>query len=125
MISTFLTTLLIIDAVVLIFLVVVFQHGNEGGIGGSLGGGNSSGFFGATGGLKTIVQATWICGILFFALAMTTAWVRTHERYKLKGDVEKSLTATPTTETAAPVLPPVDVKTPAADAKTPPPTKEK
>lgn len=92
MISTFLTTLLIINAIVLIFLIIVFQHGNEGGIGGSLGGGNSSGFFGATGGVKTIVRATWVCGILFFVLAMATAWVRTHDRYKIKSDVEKSLT---------------------------------
>ncbi|MES2614733.1 MAG: preprotein translocase subunit SecG [Bdellovibrionota bacterium] len=91
MISTLLTTLLIINAVVLIFLIVALQQGNEGGIGGALGGGNSQGFFGASGGVKAIVRATWICGILFFALAMSSAWVKTHDRYALKNSLEKSL----------------------------------
>ena len=91
MISTLLTTLLIIDAIVLIFLIVVLQQGNEGGIGGSLGGGNSQGFFGASGGVKAIIRATWVCGLLFFALAMASAWVKTHDRYALKNSLEKSL----------------------------------
>jgi preprotein translocase subunit SecG len=91
MISTLLTTLLIINSIVLIFLIVVLQQGNEGGLGGSLGGGNSQGFFGASGGVKTIIRATWICGVLFFGLAMSSAWVKTHERYELKNNLEKSL----------------------------------
>lgn len=91
MISTLLTTLLIINAVVLLFLIVVLQHGNEGGFGGSLGGGNTQGFFGASGGVKTIIRATWIAGLIFFVLALTSAWVKTHERYALKNDVEKEL----------------------------------
>jgi preprotein translocase subunit SecG len=95
MISTLLTTLLIINAIVLIFLIVVLQQGNEGGFGGSLGGGNSQGFFGASGGVKTIIRATWICGLLFFTLAITSAWVKTHDRYALKNSLEKSL-STPT-----------------------------
>ena len=102
MISTLLTTILVINAIVLIFLIVVLQQGNEGGIGGTLGGGNSQGFFGASGGVKAIIRATWICGILFFALAMTSAWVKTHERYALKNSLEKTLSQPSTTQSLAP-----------------------
>lgn len=91
MILTLLTTLLIINAIVLFFLVLVLQHGNEGGLGGSLGGGNSTGMFGASGGVKLIVRATWICGALFFVLALTTSWMRTHDRYTMKNEIEHSL----------------------------------
>jgi len=94
MILTLLTTLLIIDAIVLFFLILLLQHGNEGGIGGSLGGGNSTGMFGASGGVKLIVRATWICGALFFILALGSSWVRTNERYAMKNTIEKSLTET-------------------------------
>ncbi|KAB8029102.1 preprotein translocase subunit SecG [Fluviispira multicolorata] len=91
MISTLLTTLLIIDALVLIVLIIVLQQGNEGGLGGAFGGGNSAGFFGATGGVKLIVRATWVCGILFFILAMASSWVRTSNKYELNNQLEKSL----------------------------------
>ncbi len=91
MILTFLTTLLIINAIVLFFLVLILQHGNEGGMGASLGGGNSTGMLGASGGVKLIVRATWICGTLFFILALTTSWIRTHERYSMANEIEKSL----------------------------------
>ncbi len=101
MISTLLTTLLIIDALVLIVLIIVLQQGNEGGLGGAFGGGNSAGFFGATGGVKLIVRATWVCGILFFILAMSSSWVRTSNKYELNNLLEKSLTA-PSVPTAVP-----------------------
>ncbi len=106
MISTLLTTLLIINAIVLIFLIVILQQGNEGGIGGALGGGNSQGFFGASGGAKAIIRATWICGFLFFAFAISSAWVRTHDRYALKNSLEKTLSqpVKPITP-ALPILP--------------------
>ncbi|WP_186645475.1 preprotein translocase subunit SecG [Fluviispira vulneris] len=110
MISTLLTTLLIIDALVLIVLIIVLQQGNEGGLGGAFGGGNSAGFFGATGGVKLIVRATWVCGILFFVLAMSSSWIRTSNKYELNKLLEKSLTApsvpteVPTAKTE-PILP--------------------
>lgn len=93
MILTLLTTFLILDAIVLFFLILILQHGNEGGLGGSLGGGNSAGMFGASGGVKFIIRATWICGALFFVLALSTAWVKTHNRYIMKNEIEKSLSA--------------------------------
>ncbi len=106
MISTLLTTLLIINAIVLIFLIVVLQQGNEGGIGGTLGGGNSQGFFGASGGVKTIIRATWICGILFFGLSMGSAWLKTHERYALKNSLEKELSEPASPQTNSTATPP-------------------
>lgn len=97
MISTLLTTLLIIDALVLIVLIIALQQGNEGGLGGAFGGGNTTGFFGATGGVKLIVRATWICGILFFVLAISSSWLRTHNKYELKNQLEKSLSTSAAT----------------------------
>lgn len=107
MISTLLTTLLIIDALVLIILIIALQQGNEGGLGGAFGGGNTTGFFGASGGVKLIVRATWICGVLFFALAIASSWERTNSKYYLKNQLEKTLsTPTPTENpVAAPVVP--------------------
>jgi protein translocase SecG subunit len=111
MISTLLTILLIINSVVLIFLIVVLQQGSEGGIGGTLGGGNSQGFFGASGGVKTIVRATWVCGFLFFGLSMASAWLKTHERYSLRNNLEQQLSLPAhTLQTTPPATP---KKTPA------------
>jgi len=106
MFSTLLTTLLVMDAVLLIVLIVALQQGNEGGLGSALGGGNASGFFGATGGVKFIVRATWICGVLFFLLALGAAWTRTHERYAMQNQIEKKLQAPEPSVPAAPPLSP-------------------
>lgn len=114
MISTLLTTLLIIDALVLIVLIIALQQGNEGGLGGAFGGGNTTGFFGATGGVKLIIRATWVCGILFFVLAISSSWVRTHNKYELKNQLEKSLMA-PSASTTSPT------PSPASDGRTPVP----
>jgi preprotein translocase subunit SecG len=92
MLSSILTVLLIINAFILIFLIVVLQQGNEGGISASFGaGGGSSGFFGASGGIGFIIKATWFFGFLFFVLTMSQAWVKTHDRYVIKSRVEQEL----------------------------------
>lgn len=91
MISTVLTILLIITAFVLLILVTVFQHGNEGGIGTAFGAGNSAGFFGASGGVNVIVKATWICGVLFFGLSTGLAWVKTHESFGVSREIDSVL----------------------------------
>jgi len=116
MISTLLTTLLIIDALVLIVLIIALQQGNEGGLGGAFGGGNTTGFFGATGGVKLIIRATWICGLLFFALAISSSWVKTHNKYELKNRLEKSLSTPastlPAESSSAPIVPTPEPKAP-------------
>lgn len=96
MISTILTTLLALDAIILIFLIVVFQQGPEGGIGSTMGGGgNTSGFFGAAGTTKPIVRATWICAVLFFVLGGSAAWVTTHRHYAATRSIQKMLQENP------------------------------
>lgn len=112
MILTLLTTFLIINAIVLFFLILVLQHGNEGGFGGSLGGGNSTNMFGASGGVKFITRATWISGVIFFVLALSTSWFRTHERYAMKNAIEKSLAAP--APLAEPVKPESNIQKPAS-----------
>lgn len=86
-----LTTLLILTVLILIILITVFQHGNEGGIGSSLGGGNSSGFFGASGGANIIVKATWVTGGLFFLLSLTLAWVKTNQSFAVSSEIDNLL----------------------------------
>lgn len=90
-----LTALLIFVSVVLIVLVVALQHGNEGGIGSAFGGGNSAGFFGASGGVSLIVRATWIFGAAFFGLSTALAWVKTHEKFGVTRELDSALLATP------------------------------
>ena len=105
-----LTALLIFVSVVLIVLIVALQHGNEGGIGSAFGGGNSAGFFGASGGVTLIVRATWIFGAAFFGLSTALAWVKTHEKFGVTRELDSALSATPT-----PAVPPAS--TPAAAAE--------
>ncbi|MEY4064730.1 MAG: hypothetical protein RIR26_938 [Pseudomonadota bacterium] len=96
-----LTAALVFVSVVLIVLIVALQHGNEGGIGSAFGGGNSAGFFGASGGVALIVRATWIFGAAFFVLSTALAWVKTHEKFGVSRELDSALSVTPT-PTASP-----------------------
>ncbi len=109
-----LTALLIFVSVVLIVLIVALQHGNEGGIGSAFGGGNSAGFFGASGGVALIVRATWIFGAAFFGLSTALAWVKTHEKFGVTRELDSALSATPTPGAVPAVSP---ASTPAAAAE--------
>jgi preprotein translocase subunit SecG len=91
-----LTALLVFVSIVLIVLIVALQHGNEGGIGSAFGGGNSAGFFGASGGVALIVRATWIFGAAFFGLSTALAWVKTHEKFGVTRELDSALSASPT-----------------------------
>lgn len=86
-----LTALLVFVSLVLIVLIVALQHGNEGGIGSAFGGGNSAGFFGASGGVALIVRATWIFGAAFFALSTALAWVKTYEKFGVTRELESAI----------------------------------
>lgn len=100
--STVLMVLLILNAFILLVLIIVFQQGNEGGLGGALGGGNTTGFFGASGGVGFIVKATWVAGVTFFCLALGTAWYKTYERYELKQELDRALSAPAATQPVVP-----------------------
>jgi preprotein translocase subunit SecG len=95
MLSGLLTVLLIFVALVLIVLIIVLQHGNEGGIGSAFGSGNSAGFFGASGGVSLIIRATWIFGALFFATAMALSWVKTREHFGVGREIKGLLGSDP------------------------------
>ncbi|MEN9809321.1 MAG: hypothetical protein RLZZ488_888 [Pseudomonadota bacterium] len=125
-----LTALLIFVSVVLIVLIIALQHGNEGGIGSAFGGGNSAGFFGASGGVALIVRATWIFGAAFFFLSTALAWVKTHEKFGVSRELDSALTApatpvpqaSPTAaadQTPAAAVSPTAAAQPAADAAAP------
>lgn len=101
MLSGLLSILLIIVALVLVLLIIILQHGNEGGIGTAFGSGNSAGFFGASGGVTLIVRATWIAGILFFVLATSLAWVKTHEHFGVSREIDSALSTDPQVPPAA------------------------
>jgi len=109
-----LTALLVFVGIVLIVLIVALQHGNEGGIGSAFGGGNSAGFFGASGGVALIVRATWIFGAAFFGLSTALAWVKTHEKFGVTRELDGALSATPTPGAAASATPDGAVVSPAA-----------
>jgi protein translocase SecG subunit len=110
MLSAILTVLLILNVLILLVLVTVFQHGNEGGIGSSLGGGNSSGFFGASGGVNIIVRATWVAGISFFVLSISLAWLKTNESFGVSKEIDSLLE-----ESSAPAVSPAPEATPSSE----------
>jgi preprotein translocase subunit SecG len=116
MLSTLLTVLLILDALVLMVLIIGLQHGNEGGLGSALGSGNSAGFFGASGGVNFIVRATWIAGIAFFLLTLSLSWVKTNEKYGVKSELTRDLLSTPPATDAPAVGSPEAAVSPATDA---------
>ena len=95
MLTGLLTFLLAVIVIVLIVLIIVLQHGNEGGIGSAFGSGNSTGFFGATGGVSLIVRATWIFGALFFVVSMLLSWVKTHEHFGVGREIKGLLGSEP------------------------------
>ena len=88
MLSGLLTVLLIAVALILILLIIALQHGNEGGIGSAFGSGNSAGFFGASGGVSLITRATWGFGFAFFVIAMSLAWVKTHNHFGVGREID-------------------------------------
>ncbi|MEN9528848.1 MAG: hypothetical protein RI932_721 [Pseudomonadota bacterium] len=114
-----LTALLVFVSIVLIVLIVALQHGNEGGIGSAFGGGNSAGFFGASGGVALIVRATWIFGAAFFGLSTALAWVKTHEKFGVTRELDTALSVTPTPTAAASATPEAAVSPAAAPAQAP------
>ena len=85
------------------------QHGNEGGIGSAFGSGNSTGFFGASGGVSLIVRATWVAGILFFGIATTLSWVKTHDHFGVGREIDSLLGSETGNKPAAPAVPTADI----------------
>jgi preprotein translocase subunit SecG len=70
MLETFVTIVHVIVAVFMI-LVVLIQGGNSGGIGAAFGGGNSSGFFGATGATSLLGKLTYGAAAVFMVTSIS------------------------------------------------------
>lgn len=68
------TVLTVVHVLVSLFmiLVVLMQGGNAGGIGAAFGGGNSQGFFGASGATSFLGKVTYACAGVFMA---TSIWL--------------------------------------------------
>lgn len=106
-----LTTLLVLVSLVLILLIVALQHGNEGGIGSAFGGGNSAGFFGASGGVTLIVRATWIFGASFFILSTALAWVKTYDKFGVTRELESAISDSIEAPAQSPAIAPAEPAT--------------
>ena len=52
-------------------IVVLIQGGNAGGIGAAFGGGNSQGFFGASGANTFLSRLTYVCAGIFMITSVT------------------------------------------------------
>lgn len=63
----------IIHVLVATFMIVVvlIQGGNQGGIGAAFGGGNTQGFFGATGATTFLGKLTYAAGLIFVFTSIT------------------------------------------------------
>ena len=66
-----LITALHVFVALFMILVVLLQGGNSGGIGATLGGGNSSGVFGATGANSMLTKLTYIAAVIFMITSLS------------------------------------------------------
>jgi preprotein translocase subunit SecG len=118
MLIGFLTFLLVVTGFALIVLIIALQQGSEGGVGGAFGGGNSAGFFGASGGVSLIVKSTWVFIALFIGLSMSLAWLKTHEKFGVSRELNNSLLEETSSAPAVQQTPNITA-TPAAAAPSP------
>lgn len=95
-----LITILHVSVAVFMILIVLVQGGNSGGIGAALGGGNSSGVFGAGGATSILGKMTYVAAILFMVTSLTLT-VRTNHRGKT-GLLEKATQTMPAAATTPP-----------------------
>ena len=66
-----LITVIHILASLFMIVVILIQGGNAGGIGAAFGGGNSQGFFGASGANTFLSRLTYICAGIFMITSVT------------------------------------------------------
>ncbi len=102
--ETLVTSIHLLVAVFMI-LVVLIQGGNQGGISAAFGGGNSQGFFGATGATTLLGKLTYIAAGIFM---VTSLWLTV-----LKGNVgnvglSEKLKTTSSQPVSAPVTKPLE-----------------
>ena len=101
MLVGFLTVIHVL-VVLFLILVVLVQGGNQGGMGAAFGGGNSAGFFGATGAATLLTKLTYGAAIIFMVTSISLTMIQGRSgSVGLKEKLEKS-TSAPVSEPAAP-----------------------
>ena len=109
--ETFVTSIHLLVAVFMI-LVVLIQGGNQGGISAAFGGGNSQGFFGASGATTLLGKLTYIAAGIFM---VTSLWLTV-----LKGNVGNvGLSEKLKTTTSQPVTAPATESKPTENGAAP------
>src|ERR1700693_6230735 len=76
---SFLLTILLIDAILLI-AAVLLQAGQGGGLASLGGGGGTEGFMGGRQGVTLLTKVTWYCAAVFLLIALTLAIMSSQTR---------------------------------------------
>jgi preprotein translocase subunit SecG len=105
MLYTILTVALVFDAIFLIGLILL-QQGKGADAGAAFGSGASGTVFGAAGSANFLSRATAVLATLFFALALTMAYVARHSTASSTSVVERASQAVqaPAVSTAKPAV---------------------
>jgi len=114
MLYTILTIALVFDAILLIALILL-QQGKGADAGAAFGSGASGTVFGAAGSANFLSRTTGILAALFFALALTMAYVARHATASSNSVIDRvaqPATPAPATSTAKPAV--TSVPAPAA-----------
>ena len=117
MLYTILTIVLVFDAIVLIGLILL-QQGKGADAGAAFGSGASGTVFGAAGSANFLSHATAILAALFFALALTMAYVARHTSTSSGSIVERATQTTAVPAPAVTTLKPAVTSAPAPAAST-------
>jgi len=117
MLYSLLTIALVIIAVLLIALILL-QQGKGADAGAAFGSGASGTVFGAAGSANFLSRATAVLATLFFALALTMAYVARHSSATPKSLIDQAAQQQPTAAPAASsAKPAVTAPAPAAATK--------
>ena len=117
MLYSLLTIALVIVAVLLIALILL-QQGKGADAGAAFGSGASGTVFGAAGSANFLSRATAVLATVFFALALTMAYVARHSSTAPKSLIDQAVQQQPTTAPAASsAKPTVTAPAPAAVTK--------
>ena len=118
MLYTILTIALVFDAIFLIILILL-QQGKGADAGAAFGSGASGTVFGAAGSANFLSRTTGILAAVFFALALTMAYVARHNTATSNSVIDRvaqpTATQAPATSTAKPAV--TSVPAPAASTK--------
>jgi preprotein translocase subunit SecG len=103
MLYTILTVVLVFDAILLIGLILL-QQGKGADAGAAFGSGASGTVFGAAGSANFLSRTTGVLATLFFALALTMAYVARHSTASSASVIDRVSQPAPAASTAKPAV---------------------